>query len=388
MSRRTLRGSAAVAGVSETIVHRRGESGRSQTQLALSGIVGACADAGLSPRQVDGFVSFGYDANSGTRLASALGVDELRWSSLVWGGGGGGVAAAVGQAAAAIHAGQARVVAVCRSLAEQDTGRVNLAGAHFGPHYRAHGVVTPGQLCALRIQRLLEVDGVPSSALEAVVLATYHHAQQNPGALAYGRPLDAEAYRSARWISEPLRLFDCSRETDGAAAVILTTREHAEALRADPVYVLAAAQGGGGRWGELLENEEDYTSSGFRPVAERLWAESGLGPADVDVIQVYENFSGAAVASLIDHGFCTVADAGERLTLENLVAPSGGLPINTSGGNLAEGYLQGMGLVVEAVRQLRKESPNPIPDARVSLMAGGPMAPLVSSVLFGTADVL
>ena len=123
-------------------------------------------------------------------------------------------------------------------------------------------------------------------------------------------------------------------------------------------------------------------------MARRLWAESGYGPRDVDVAQIYENFSGLGVAAIIDHGFCAAEDAGSFLTFENLIAPSGGLPINTAGGNLAEGFIHGMGLVLETVRQLRGTSPNQVPDVALSLMTGGPGDQVVSSTLLGTEATL
>jgi acetyl-CoA acetyltransferase len=109
-----------------------------------------------------------------------------------------------------------------------------------------------------------------------------------------------------------------------------------------------------------------------------------LTPRDIDVAQVYENFSAQGVASLIDHGFCSWEDAGDFLRFENLIAPSGELPINTAGGNLAQGFVHGIGIAVEAIRQLRGESANPVPGAKTCLLAGGPGAPIVSSAIFGT----
>ena len=101
--------------------------------------------------------------------------------------------------------------------------------------------------------------------------------------------------------------------------------------------------------------------------------------------QVYENFTGPAVAAMIDHGLCPPGPAaGEFMTVENLTVERGRLPINTAGGNIAEGFVHGIGLVAEAVRQIRGGSPNPVADADISLLIGGPMAPLVSSTLFGS----
>lgn len=256
----------------------------------------------------------------------------------------------------------------------------------MGHLYSAHGMLAPPQICAMRTQRMLEVDGVPASALEAVSMAGYHHAQNNPRAVAYGHPLDHELYAGSRLVSEPLRLYDCSRENDGAAAILVTRADRAADFDGTPAYILSGVQGAAAGWSESVENELDYTSAGFHPaLVARLWEGAGITAGDVDVAQVYENFTGPAVASMIDHGLCPPGPAaGEFLTLANLVVGGGRLPINTAGGNIAEGFVHGIGLVVEAVRQIRGGSPNPVENAQISLLIGGPMAPLVSSTVFGS----
>jgi len=379
----TLRGAAAVAGIGSTPYYKRGTSPHSALRLTLEAILAACADAGIDAHQVDGFVSYANDLNEGLAVGAALGVREIRWSTMVWGGGGGGVAVAVAT-------GQATHVVVYRGLTEADDGRQSYGKGHFPSLVSAHGVLTPVQICALRTQRMLEVGGVPRSAMEALVQASYHHAQQNPDAVSYGRPLDHDTYADSRWVSEPLRLFDCSRENDGAAAVLVTTAERARDLRPAPAYVLSGVQGGGPDWSESAENDAAYTSAGFHPaLVARLWEGAGLKPGEVDVVQVYENFSGPAVASLIDLGLCPSGEeAGRFMTLPNLIAPGGVLPVNTAGGNIAEGFVHGIGLVLEAVRQVRGTSASQVPSADISLLLGGPMAPLVSATVFGSAAAL
>ena len=385
-----LRGATAVVGIGQTPYYKRGQSPDDEQTLCLKAIVAACEDAGLRPEDVDGFVSYGADHSSGPSLMTALGSRELRFSTMVWNGGGGGVPGALGVAASAVVAGQAECVAVYRAMAEGTGGRLRSAVLedHLSLQYLANGVESPAQVCALRTQRLLEADGVPRRALRDLAKACYHHAHQNPRAFGREIELDDDLYEGSRWISEPLHLFDSSRENDAAAAVLVVSADRARDLRERPAFILSAPMGSSRGWAELDESSMPYTSAGFESVARRLWSESGYGPADVDVVQVYENFTGPAVAALIDHGFCTAETAGEVLRFENLVAPSGGLPLNTSGGNLAEGFAHGMGLVVEAVRQLRGSSPNQVPGAALSLMTGGPAAPLVSSALFGSADTL
>jgi acetyl-CoA acetyltransferase len=391
MSRdRAFRGAAAVTGIGSTPYYKRGASPHPSLRLILEAILAACADAGIDPCQVDGFVSYANDLNEGLAVGAALGAREVRWSSMVWGGGGGGLAAAVNAAAAAVAAGQAEHVIVYRGVTQAQDGRQSYGKGHFPPLLSAHGVLVPAQVCALRTQRMLEVDGVPASALEALALASYQHAQSNPEAVSYGRPLDSAAYADARWISEPLRLFDCSRENDGAAAVLVTSAERAADSPQVPAYILAGVQGAGPGWTESAENEDAYTSAGFHPaLVARLWEGAGVKPGEVDVVQVYENFTGPAVASLIDLGLCPPGpEAGRFMTLPNLLAPSGRLPANTAGGNLAEGFVHGIGLVLEAVRQVRGTSTNQVPDAAISLLLGGPMAPLVSATIFGSPSTL
>lgn len=385
-----FRGSTAVVGVGATDYYKRGTSPFSSAQLVLQAILRACEDAGADPRTIDGFVSYAGDSSEGLAVAAALGVREVRWSTQVWGGGGGAVAAAVNCAAAAVHSGQADCVVVYRGLSEGTDGRGAYNKGHMGHLYTAHGMLAPAQVCALRTQRMLEVDRVPASALEAVALAGYHHAQNNPRAVAYGHPLNHERYQGSRPISEPLRLFDCSRENDGAAAILVVAADRTDDYRGRPAFILSGVQGAAFGWTESVENEDRYTSAGFHPaLVQRLWGDAQISAADVDVAQVYENFTGPAVAAMIDHGLCPPGpDAADFMTVENLTVEHGSLPINTAGGNIAEGFVHGIGLVAEAVRQIRGGSPNPVAGADISLLIGGPMAPLVSSTVFGSAATL
>src|SRR5262245_182666 len=124
---RTLRGRVAVAGVGETTYYKHGRSPHSEFELALQAVLNACSDAGVDPRQLDGFASYSNDRNDPSRLAAALGLPELRFSNMQWGGGGGGGSAAVGSAAAAIAAGLADCVVVFRALAQGQFQRFGAA---------------------------------------------------------------------------------------------------------------------------------------------------------------------------------------------------------------------------------------------------------------------
>jgi len=104
---RTLRGQVAVVGIGETVYYKHGQSPDAEFKLALKAVLSACADAGMDPRQIDGFASYSDDRSEATRLAAALGLPRLRSSTMQWGGGGGGCCAAVANGAAAIATGQA-----------------------------------------------------------------------------------------------------------------------------------------------------------------------------------------------------------------------------------------------------------------------------------------
>jgi acetyl-CoA acetyltransferase len=115
---------------------------------------------------------------------------------------------------------------------------------------------------------------------------------------------------------------------------------------------------------------------------------AGIGPQDVDVFQSYENVTGGVVMSLVEHGLCDGEAVDDELTFDRLIAPSGRWPLNTSGGQLAEAYIHGMNLITEGVRQLRGESVNQVPAAKVALIAAGPLTAPVSDLVIGNEEVL
>ena len=366
--------------------YRRGSAPIPEQGVLIGAIVDACDDAGIDPADIDGFVSYGDDTNAPTRLMNDLGTRDLSWSAMVWGGGGGGLAGTFGQAAAAIAAGQAETVVIYRAMVQGDSGRMSTAvmAHHLNDHLIGAGLVAPAIECAMRAQRMMAHHGVTAHTVEEFVRASYYHGARNPKAVSYGKELDVEAYRQSRMIVEPFHVFDCSRENDGAGALIMVSAERARDIASKPVYLRGATQGAGRGWGDLCQNDADHASGGFASVARRLWQQTGLTPADIQVAQVYENFSAQGIAALIDHGFCTYENVAEFIVFENLIAPSGRLPINTGGGNLAQGFIHGIGIAIEAVEQLRGTSSNPVPGAENCLVTGGPGAPLVSSAIFST----
>ena len=393
MNERTIRGKVAVAGIGETAYYKHGQSPDPEFKLALKAILRAAEDAGIEPREIDGFASYSNDRSEPSRLAAALGLPELRYSNMQWGGGGGGVAAAVGNAAAAIATGYADCVVVFRSLAQgqfqrfgRSTGAAEVSGDPAFLH--PYGVISPAQRLAMRAMRFMHDYDIDRSVLRAIAMTSYAHAQNNPQAVMNGRPLTAEAYDKSRWIVEPCRLYDCCQENDGAAAVILVSAERARDLKQAPAYLLGVAQGSDYRCGAPAQNAPNYGSASFASVAPRLYEMAGCAAGDIDAVQCYENFTTGVLMAIVEHGFCAPEEANDFFTLENLRAPDGRMPLNTSGGNLAECYMHGLGLQLEATRQIRGTSTNQVPGAKLAMNIAGPMVTPVSSLILGSQETL
>jgi len=390
---RTLRGKVAVAGIGETAYYKRGQAPDAEFKLALKSIKAACTDAGISPKDLDGFASFSNDRSDPSRLAAALGCSELRFSNMQWGGGGGGGAAAVGNAAAAIASGTADCVVVFRALAQGQFGRFgqgsqsNAVSGSFA-HTIPYGLMSPAQMFAMKVVRFMHDHGVKQNALRSISLAAYHHAQHNPRAVMYGRPLDEETYDNSRWIVEPFHLYDCCLENDGAAAMILVSADRAKEFPHKPSYLLGAVGGSHYRAGASVHNTPEYASSTFPSLAPHLYDMAEVTARDVDVLQCYENFTGGVLMSMVEHGFCEPGECNEFFVKERFLAPGGDLPLNTSGGNLAECYMHGLGLIIESIRQIRGESTSQVENAEVSMTISGPMVTPVSSCIFGAEATL
>jgi len=245
-----------------------------------------------------------------------------------------------------------------------------------------YGLLSPAHNCAIQTTRFMHEYGVTQDSLAEIALAANAHAQLNPRALRYGKPLTREEYHASRWIAKPFHIYDCCPENDGAAAVVITSRERARDLKQTPVPILAAAQGLGLRDGAALYNGPGFPTSFNREVGKQIWQRSGITPKDVQVAQFYENFTGPVLMAITEMGFCEPEEINEFVGNGNIQGPDAKLPINTSGGNLAECYMHGFELINEAVRQVRGDSTCQVADVQHSLVVSGPGYRPGSAVLF------
>jgi acetyl-CoA acetyltransferase len=374
----------AIVGIGATDFSRH--SGRSDLTLATQASLAALADAGLTPRDVDGIVRCDSDLVRHNDLVESLGLTRLDYFSDV---GPGGVApcAMVGQAVAAILSGQATTVLVFRALNGRSGRRYGLSpatarrvggGGSYDEYFLPYGLLTPGQIFALLAQRHMLEFGTSEKDLGHIALTCRQRANANPRAQMHDRPLTMDDYLAARMISRPLRLYDFCLETDGACALIVTSAERAKDMPKPPALIRAVAQGSvtnpqpGIQFPVVLR--ESLTTLPAKPTADTLYRRAGLGPQDIDVAQLYDCYTITVLLQLEDYGFCAKGEGGGFVS-SGEIDLGGRLPINTGGGHLSEGYIHGMNHIVEGVRQVRGESTSQVPGAEVCLVTSTPLPP-------------
>lgn len=384
---------AWISGIGNTEYSR--DSGRSEWELAIEAILSAIADAGLDPQQIDGLVRYSYDDVDEAMITRVLGT-TLRFHAQV-SYGGLGSAAALAAAEAAVRSGAAEAVICYRSLngrsgkrygrAERSLGTETQSvargdrapsGAFAGPY----GLLAPGQVMALWATRYMYEAGISETdlilALGTLAVQQRAYARNNPDALMRDRELDLDTYRDSRLIAWPLRLFDFTLETDGAAAVVVTTRQLARRSPKPAVRILAAAMNLP-PFAESVTVYGDLRNSGaYREAADHLYAKAGVSPRDLSVALVYDATTISALLTYEAFGLAP-QNHGWKQIIDEGVGPNSRVPVNTHGGHLSEGYVHGMNHVLEAVRQMRGESSNQVPDANVALFAVGANGAILTS---------
>ena len=381
----TIRNKAAIVGIGQTEFSK--DSGRSTLRMALEAILQALDDAGLKPQDVDGVVKM--SANNDIfeiDLLRSLNLSNLRFFHEIPHGGGAACGTIVG-AVAAIASGMADVVVTFRSLNERSErrfGQSTVGGGvgGWGQDKIPHGLVTPAQWIAIFGQRYLHEYGHTTEEFGRVSVLCRKHAATNPHAMMYERPITLEDHQNSRWITEPLRLFDCCLDTDGACAAIVVSAEKAKQLKGTPAYIAAAAQGTGSRT-EMMTSYQRKSLARLEEAeatAAELYRTAELEPQQIDVAEIYDHFTPMVLMALEAYGF---AEPGQspHLFREGRLELDGDLPLNTHGGHLGEGYLHGFGHIVEGVRQIRGSAVNQVEDVKTCLVTSGTGVPTSAIIL-------
>jgi acetyl-CoA acetyltransferase len=376
-----LGGRAAIAGIGATEFSK--DSGRSELKLAVEAVHAALDDAGLTPADVDGMVTFTMDTSPEITVAQAAGIGDLSFFSRIHYGGG-AACATVQQAALAVATGVAEAVVCYRAFNERSGRRFGSGVQQREPSAEGAalgwalpwGLLTPASWVAMAAQRYLHIYNLTPEAFGHVAVTGRRHAANNPAAYFHGKPITLADHAASRWIVEPLRLLDCCQETDGGQAIVVTSTERARDLRRPPVVITAAAQGAGRRQEAMTSFYRDDLSGlpEMDVVARQLWRTSGLRPADIDVAILYDHFTPFVLMQLEEFGFCGPGEAADFVAAD-------ALPLNTHGGQLGEAYLHGMNGIAEAVRQLRGTSVNQTAGATHALVTAGTGVPTSGLVL-------
>lgn len=372
----SLRDKACIVGVGHTAYRRDGTESATDLGLQLEAAHAAIVDAGLSAGEIDGLIC---PINGGTAedFIANLGLTHVRYAVTSHTGGAASVAA-LATAAMAVWSGVARHVLIpagwCGYSGPRARGMASSADMAIGKvvrdYYAPQGAVSAVHQYALVADRYVRKYDVPPEAMGgAVAVAFRANAQLNSNAVMCGRELTMQDYLDAPPISTPFRLFDCSLETDGAAAVVVSAADRAADSPHRPVFVMSVAEGRPFPVDEFA-NRADPLEIGLAEAAPRAFADAGVTPSDIDLLEVYDSFTVNVLRQIESAGFCKPGEAAD-FVLDGCIAADGSLPTNLNGGLLSEAHVQGMNNLVEAVRQLRGGLPQrQVHNAELAVVTG------------------
>ena len=379
------RGRAAVVGAATFGMDSK--PGFSAIELLAKASFAAIADAGLAPTDIDAvFSTLPEDPFSAMSVPEYLGIRPKMVETTRTGGSAFQIYAM--WAALALEAGLCNAVLICYGSNQRSGagGLVRSGGMPF-PYEAPYKPRNPTTSYALAAKRHMHQYGTTREHLAEVAVAARKWAQLNPDANMRD-PLSIEDVLNARMVSDPLTVRDCCLVTDGAAAVVMTRADRARDLPTKPVYLLGAADA---TWHRNISNLPDITVTAASEAAPRAYAQAGVTPADIDVVELYDAFTINTILFLEDFGFCAKGEGGPFVA-DGAIAPGGRLPVNTNGGGLSCVHpgMYGLFAMVEAVTQLRGAAgERQVKDARVALSHGnGGVLSSQAVTIWGTGETL
>lgn len=364
----------AIAGVGYSELSRRGDP--HPNSLALAATTSALADAGVRSTDVDGIFEykFGPESPGAQDMARLLGIPDLAAFADIMATNPSGLGGALaGVMAVASGACETALVFRCltRSAGHQGgvaSGPETVAGRDqfLTPYGYLGGVLVN---LALKKRRWMAEYGRGEEDFGRIAVNARRWSALNPRAVLRNE-VTMEDYLSSRMVVDPLRVLDCDYPVNGAVATVITTAERAADLRQPAVLVdaMTYATGRGADW----VFDVDFLYGGMTDCADRLWQRSSVTLADVDVAQCYDGFTPVTVAWIEALGACGRGEFGDWVGDGSRLGPGGDFPLNTAGGQLAEGRLHGIGFLNEAVLQLRGQcADRQVPGARVAVVTSG-----------------
>lgn len=339
----------AIAGIGAT---EQGElPGQSAEILAVRAARSAIEDAGIDRSEIDGLITCKAPLTThGTdeAMGPLLGINPRYSTTLDYGMAG----FSLHLAAMAINSGLANTILLTYGTTARSE-RIGFSRPIGGSSYWAalSGFLHVAGPAAMAMRRHMHLYGTTEEQLGWVSVAQREWAQRNPLAV-FRQPMTIDDYMAMPYIVAPLRRPDLTVISDGGAAVIVTTAERAKDLAQRPVNVLGLAQQ------SAIRNEQNEDKLG-RPwlgaIADQVYADSGVGPGDVDISYLQDGTSVWVLQMLEAYGFCAPGEAGPFLAAGH-TRPGGSLPVNTNGGQLSESYTHNWMHLYEAVTQLRGQA--------------------------------
>jgi acetyl-CoA acetyltransferase len=365
----SLHEAGAITGVGET-KYLRGTD-RTALSFQLEASLNAIRDAGLKPTDIDGLIPYGHGAVAEDFITN-FGIQDLRFSAATPMGGASAVAS-IQCALAVIQAG------ICKHVL-LSLGRTGYSGGRIGtrvqqmPQFRLIGefemplgAIAPAQLYAPMARRHMELYGTTSRQLAEIAVTTRHHASLQTNATMRTK-ITIDDHQASRMISDPLRLLDCSLESDGGAAVVISAPDRAKDLAKQPILVMGVAEGHPDSPSAITQRP-DLTTLGLAKAAPKAFKMAGVTHRDIEVAEIYDCFTYIVMCQLEDLGFCHKGEGGAFVE-NGALGLKGRLPVNTHGGLLSQAHMAGMNHIVELTRQLRGEAEAQVPDAEIGLVTG------------------
>lgn len=378
------RGQTAVVAAA---THGMGESpGLSSMDLAVGASLKALDQVGLTPQDVDGlFIALPDDFMSGMGLAEYLGISPRITENNRTGGS--AFMTHAMWAALALSTGQCDVALIAYGSNQRSAAGALIKSMRESPYETPYKMPRPVGAYALAAARYQHEYGLKREQLGEVALAARRWAQLNPDAFLRD-PLSMDDYLAARMVTDPLGVRDCCLVTDGAAAVVMVRAERARDLVRKPVYLLGAAAATEHR---EISAMPDLTRTAARLSGSRAFAQAGVRPQDIDVVELYDAFTINTLLFLEDLGFCGKGEAGSFVE-GGRIAPGGALPVNTNGGGLSCVHpgMYGLFTMVEATEQLMgRAGDRQVADAQLALAHGnGGELSSQATLVLGTQDTL
>ena len=383
MSSKDIADKVAVVGIGTTdfgAMYRNLDPERTSYDVGVEAFVNALEDSGLKKSDIDGVLVSNIPDYQ--RFCDIIGLKNPRFENALFGGGR-YCPLSIMYATMVINAGLADTVAVVygnvnRSVHNRFGG--GEGGHPSGMSNAAYGMTSPGAALAHMWRRYQYLYNPPEETLGYFAVNSRANAALNPIAV-MRTPLTMDDYLNARYIAEPLRLLDYCLINDGGVCLILRRADMSRDLKHPPAYIHAFGSAGNTAYEYGLGGTADdcYFDS-LSMVAKDVFATSEIQRDDIDVAQIYENFTPVFLFTLEGLGFCKRGEGAQFVTPE-LIARDGKLPINTSGGHTSESYMQGWALMCENVRQIRGEAgPRQVANVETAMYANA--APISNVVLF------